>query len=148
MQEMNRRDMLAMAAAFAALGGLAEAQVGPDGKLSQTTVFDFGKLPVKTNATGGASRAVLSGTLPTGEFLEVHETMLPPGQMPHPAHKHRHSEMMLIREGQLEFYAEDKVLPLGPGGVAFAGSNHMHGLKNVGQTPANYFVVAIGVQEK
>jgi quercetin dioxygenase-like cupin family protein len=51
---------------------------------------------------------------------------------------------MLIREGQMEFLNDGKVEPVGPGGVMFATSNVMHGLKNVGTTTANYFVIAIG----
>ena len=66
--------------------------------------------------------------------------------MPHPAHKHVHTEMMLIREGTVEFIMGDRSEQIGPGGVAFAASNTMHGLKNVGATPANYFVIAIGVE--
>lgn len=53
---------------------------------------------------------------------------------------------MLIREGTVEFIIEDRSEQVGPGGVCYAASNTMHGLKNVGSTPANYFVIAIGTE--
>ena len=50
----------------------------------------------------------------------------------------------MIREGTLEFEIEGRPQTVGPGGVMFAASGVTHGLKNIGTTPAQYFVLAIG----
>jgi len=55
-----------------------------------------------------------------------------------------HSEMWLIREGTVEITVNGTSYRLGPGSVGFVHSNDEHGIKNVGTTPATYFVVAIG----
>jgi quercetin dioxygenase-like cupin family protein len=150
--EINRRDMCVAMAAFASLGGvLARAQeaTGPTDRSADTTdmavskVFHFDEMHVSHSANGGWGRAVMHGTLPTGEFVELHETMLPAGQMPHPPHKHRNTEFVLIREGKLEFLNDGKPEPAGVGDVIYTASNHMHGLKNVGDTPALYFIVSV-----
>ncbi len=108
-----------------------------------STVYPFDDLPVRT-ANNAQFRDVLKGKLATGESLEVHETTLPPGGAPHPPHHHLHSEMWLIREGTVELVVSGKIYRLGPGSVGFVHSNDEHGIKNVGATPATYFVVAIG----
>jgi quercetin dioxygenase-like cupin family protein len=147
MKNLNRRDVFLGLSAMAAMGVVAvEGQAALPGAnvLSHSETFPFEKLPVKKTANGGTSRAVVQGVLATGETVEMHETTLPPGQMPHPPHKHRHSEFMMVREGQLEFDNNGTPERVGPGGVIFAASDVMHGLKNVGDVDANYFVIAIG----
>jgi len=148
MRDLNRREFGMMAMAFAALAGAAEGQSADETAMGVSTVFRYSQLPVKKSANGMESRAVMHGTLPTGEFVEVHETMLPPGEMPHPAHRHSHSELILIREGTLEHWNNGKTEPpAGPGDIIFNAHLVGHGLKNVGTTPAKYFVVAVGVQK-
>ena len=153
---MNRRELCVALSSFAALGvaagegqSVTQAQdrmaipppTGATGNpvLSVQRTFPFADLPVVKNANG-ETRAVVHGVLPT----EMHETTLLPGHMPHPPHKHLHSEFMLIREGTVEIDNDGRPERLGPGGVFLAASNVMHGLKNVGETNANYFVIAIG----
>ena len=108
-----------------------------------SAMYPFSKLPVHTSDTA-ATRSVLKGKLVTGESLEVHETTLPPSGSPHPPHRHTHSEMWLIREGTVDITVNNNTTRLGPGSVGFVSSNDEHGIKNVGPTPATYFVVAIG----
>lgn len=141
--EISRRDLCAIFPAAALLTVLPlEGQTGES--LAVSHVFPFDKLPVHQSVGGVQTRAVLKGKLPTGELLEVHETLLPAGTMPHPPHHHLHSELWLVREGTVELTVQGTGQRVGPGGVGFAASNQEHSIKNVGDGPAQYFVVAVG----
>jgi quercetin dioxygenase-like cupin family protein len=56
--------------------------------------------------------------------------------------------MIFIREGTLEVTIVGKIQKLGPGSVAYVASNEEHGWKNVGDTPAHYFVLALGPEDR
>jgi quercetin dioxygenase-like cupin family protein len=138
---MTRRDIAWLLPVLA----LAEQAEGADDAApTQSAVFRFDQLTQHKNPNGNVTRPVLKGKLPTGELVEVHDTTLAPGNMPHPPHRHKHSELMLLREGNLELILDGKSEPVGPGDIAYCASNQLHGLKNVGSIPANYFVIAIG----
>lgn len=103
----------------------------------------YESLPVKANGEN-RSRAMLDGETHTGYRIDMHETELAPGLMPHAAHHHEHEEMVLIREGTLEVTISGRSTKLGPGSVAYVASNEEHGWRNIGTNRAKYFVLALG----
>jgi quercetin dioxygenase-like cupin family protein len=114
--------------------------------LSQSRVIRFKDLPVVKLDNGGTQRPVMSGTLPTGEFIEVHETVLPAGETPHPPHKHPNSEWLFIQSGKLEYNDNGKIIAVGPGDIVFSASNVSHGLNNIGTADATYIVFSVSKQ--
>jgi quercetin dioxygenase-like cupin family protein len=136
--DFSRRDLCLLVTALAASPGVAAQKVALPSK-----VFPYEGMPVRKNGEN-EMRPVLSGELHNGCYLEVHQTRLAPGAMPHPPHHHPHEEMFLIREGTLEVMISGQTTRLGPGSVGFVGSNDEHGVRNIGATPAEYFVVALG----
>ena len=135
--DYSRRDLSFL------LPALAAATATAQNSALASKSYRFEDLAVKANGAN-RSRAVLNGNTHTGFPIELHETELGPGEAPHPPHHHVHEEMIMIREGTLEVTILDKVTKLGPGSVAFVASGEEHGWRNVGTTPAHYFVLALG----
>ena len=153
MADIDRRELLALftaVAAVAATGGDAAAQTSQGrlttAELSKSRVVRFTDLPVIKLDNGGEQRRVMSGTLPTGEFIEIHETVLPAGKTPHASHKHPNSEWLFIQSGKLEYDNDGTLLPVGPGDIIFSASNVTHGLRNVGTTDGSYIVFSVSKQ--
>jgi quercetin dioxygenase-like cupin family protein len=153
MADVERRDFFAVFSAMAALAatGLDAAQQAPLGRLttaqlSKSGVVRFADLPVVKLENGGAQRRVMSGTLPTGEFIEIHETVLPAGKTPHAPHRHPNSEWLFIQTGSLEYDNDGTTTAVSPGDIIFSASNVTHGLKNVGTTDATYIVFSVSKQ--
>jgi mannose-6-phosphate isomerase-like protein (cupin superfamily) len=106
-------------------------------------IFRASVMPIKSGPTG-SSQSVNRGSLPTGEGVEMHNTMLLPGHEPHPPHRHEHSEWLLIREGNVDWLIDGVRQPAGPGDICYASGGQLHGIRNVGTVPARYFVMAVG----
>jgi mannose-6-phosphate isomerase-like protein (cupin superfamily) len=156
MSDLNRREMFVGLSAFAALGvAVGEGQTGAASSaaasgqggmpvLSQARVFEFDQMPVYGMANGGESRRVVTGTLVTGEAVSVHESELAVGMKPNTPHTIQHSEFIIVREGTVAFEHDGKSEKVGPGGVIFVAPGTLHTLRNVGDGPAKYCVVAMG----
>jgi quercetin dioxygenase-like cupin family protein len=138
--DYSRRELCALLPALLA----ARAHAADDAVL-RSKVYTFESLPAKVEE-GNTFRPILEGVTHEGYRVELHETDLAPGTMPHPAHHHPHEEIFLIREGTLVVTINGQASNLGPGSVAYIASNQEHGIRNVGSTHAQYFVFALGVR--
>jgi quercetin dioxygenase-like cupin family protein len=106
-------------------------------------IFSYDQLKVQKNSTTEI-RQMFTGATHSGYRVDLHETVLTAGQMPHAPHRHVHEELLLLREGTLEVTVGTKTSRLGPGSAVYIASNEEHGWKNVGASAAKYFVMALG----
>ena len=133
----SRRDFTLLLPTLAAANANAQKTTLPSHS------YRFEDLPVKTSGEN-RSWAVLDGLTHSGFHIDMHETELGPGGIPHPAHHHEHEEMLMIRQGEIEMTISGKTTRLGPGSVTYVASNEEHGVRNPGTVRASYFVIAFG----
>ena len=134
-----------------ALGGLpaiAQETHGPTANAPSlptmdSTAYPFDNLPVRTNPKGMKSRPVFNGATARGQHITMHISELPPGQEPHPPARQPHEEVYIIREGTLEVTLNGVTSQLGPGSVFFSAYNGLTGVRNVGTTTAQYYVMSL-----
>jgi quercetin dioxygenase-like cupin family protein len=136
--DCSRRELGLLPLLAAGFAGSAKAATALPSK-----TYSFESLPVKVNGPNRA-RAVFDGETHSGFPVEFHMTELAPGQAPHPPHHHVHEEMIMIHEGTLEVTISGHSTRVGPGSSAYVASNEEHGWRNVGETRALYFVLALG----
>jgi mannose-6-phosphate isomerase-like protein (cupin superfamily) len=131
----SRRDLALL------IPALAAAQQSPKGLPS--CVFKYDDLPVRVNGEN-KSRAVMKGETHSGFPIELHMTELGPGQAPHGPHKHVHEELLMLKDGSLDVTISGQTTHVGAGSIVYVASNEMHGWRNPGTGPAQYFVIALG----
>jgi XRE family transcriptional regulator, regulator of sulfur utilization len=136
---ITRRDVVVAALACCATATIVVmAQSGKT--LMRSSVFDWEKIPVKETKTG-ARRDFFDAPTATLERLECHVTTVKAGEASHAAHAHPEEELIIIKEGTLESVQNGETKRVGPGSILFEGSNELHGMRNVGTTPATYYVL-------
>lgn len=160
MDPMNRRQFAATLSGLALLAlteseSRAEAQESTKSAasancteplLSDCKAFPYEALPVRYSDNGAPTRQILEGRIPGSEIIEIHETTLGAGKMPHAAHQHPHAELLLVRAGTIEFESDGPPVRVTAGGAAYCAPNKRHGFRNIGDGEATYFIVKIGSQ--
>jgi quercetin dioxygenase-like cupin family protein len=126
-------------AVIAAVCALAFAEQKP--AVQGSAIFDWNAIPDRP-ATFGSGRQFFKGPTATLEQLDVHVTTLNPGQAPHPPHQHANEELIIVKEGTVEFLQNGEWKKAGAGSVIFVAPNQLHGLRNPGPGPATYHVIS------
>lgn len=140
----SRRDL-----ALLLPGLLAAAEADARDTVLPSKCYPFDSLHAHTNPkTHNQTRQVLNGLTHTGSHIDLHITTLAPGEMPHPPHSHVWEEMVLVQTGTLDVTIAGHTTRIGPGSVGYVASEQRHGWKNVGDTPAEYFVLAFRQVER
>jgi quercetin dioxygenase-like cupin family protein len=136
---ITRRDLMAaLVASGITLACVSAAQ--NSGGLLDSTAWKWEDMQVKKTDVGEL-RSVVRQPTRTLDELEMHITTLNPRTTSHPPHTHANEEMVIVREGTLQAHVNGKEVVVGPGSVLFYASMQPHGVRNIGDTPATYFVI-------
>jgi mannose-6-phosphate isomerase-like protein (cupin superfamily) len=133
----SRRDLSLLAPALISAQTPARSEALPSSALRHEDV-------AARKSSALTSRQMMKGSTHSGYLVDLHESELAIGEAPHAPHRHLHEEMLLVREGLVEIDIAGRVTRLGPGSAAYMASNEVHGWRNIGATPARYFVLALG----
>jgi len=135
---ITRRDIaIAVVAVVTTLGAVA---VNSQTSVMTSTAVDWNSMTAKTTNVGEVRQVFRNPTL-TLEELECHITTVKPHMASHAPHQHPNEEMVVIKEGTVEVLINGEWKKVSPGSVVFFSSNQLHGLRNVGDTPAMYHVI-------
>jgi quercetin dioxygenase-like cupin family protein len=139
----RRNTLVGLAALPALLQAAAQtpaSSAASSGPVLGPTVFHWNEMkPVKNDK--GEVRSLCRQPTATIDQLEMHITTLNPGMVSHPPHTHVNEELIILREGLVETLSNGQWVRVEPGSVIFNASNSLHGLRNIGATPATYHVI-------
>jgi len=107
-----------------------------------SAVYLWDELEAETSATG-ERRQVFKGSTDTLEYLQVHASTVDPGSAIHGAHTHDdREELIILKEGTIELSINGENSVLSAGSVALALPGDSHGIRNLGDDPATYYILS------
>src|SRR3954471_18643413 len=130
----RRRDVMKFAG-LNLLAGIGVASAAP--KVPTATVsMDQAKL---SKPAFGEERIYFDGETDQLKAMTVGSQLHKPGATPEAAHKHPEEEIILVTQGTGEVTLDGKIVKVGPGSVTYVAGGKMHGVKNTGKTPFQYY---------
>ena len=106
-----------------------------------TRVYQWDDLPVEQTKSG-ERRQVFEGYTKALTYFEVHVSTLNPGNAPHGSHVHTDlEELIIVKEGTIEQSINGVKKNLGPGSVVLASPGDDHGIRNAGDSKAEYYIL-------
>jgi quercetin dioxygenase-like cupin family protein len=137
---ITRRDLMVALVATCATVAVVVWADAPGKSVMKSSVFTWDSLKAEAKPNG-ARRGVFDSRTATLERLECHVTTINPEKMPHAGHRHPEEELIIVKEGTIEAAQNGMTNSVGPGGIIFEASNEYHSLRNIGQSPATYYVI-------
>ena len=122
------------------VAGLAALAQSVKKSAMTSTALEWLSVETKLNANGSGKK-FFEGPTATLDLLECHASTLNPGATNHAILKRPHDEVIIVKEGTIEAFVDDKWVRLGPGSVIFNAANVPQAMRNVGAGPATYHVV-------
>ena len=107
---------------------------------AKSAVLDWNQIEVKATRTG-SKREFFKQPTATLDQLEFHATTVNPGEAAHAPHQHPEEELIIVKDGTIEATQNGNAKRVGSGSVIFQAANELHGLRNVGDKPATYYVI-------
>lgn len=107
----------------------------------ESKVYEWKDLEVEKSETR-ERRHIFKGPTHGFEYLQVHSSTVEPGMAAHGAHTHEdREELIIIKEGTMEHTINGKSRILSPGSVTLALQGDSHGMRNVGDVQATYYII-------
>jgi uncharacterized cupin superfamily protein len=108
----------------------------------------FPKDSARSKSLASNQRSLVDTNTAILSKLEIHESVLKPGQDSHPPHRHAHEEVIVLYQGDVDVLQGTVHRKAHGGDVIFLASNEWHNFKNIGTTDARYLVVRIDTRDE
>ena len=103
-------------------------------------VIEWSKLQFAATKTG-ARVTVFDAPTPTLDKFHCHISTLNPGENTGALHRHPQEELVIIKEGTLVINIDGKRSTAKAGDLVFYAANENENMRNIGTTPATYYVL-------